>query len=72
MSEIAILAWLSGLSPWIPLVLALLGILVIAGQAVVVITPSQADDAAVSKLLSVPILGGVLKALAEMAPIKKK
>jgi hypothetical protein len=58
---------------WIGVILASLGGLVVIAQGVVAITPSLEDDAWLdSKVLSMPVLGGFLKALAKMAPIQKK
>lgn len=68
----AILGWLGGLHPIIPLVLAGLGALVVLGQAYVLMTPSKEDDAWFDKLEAIPILGAVLKALKSFAPIQRK
>lgn len=72
MSEIAIIQYLAALAPWVGYILMGLGGAVVVGQAVVALTPSQADDAVMSKILNVPILGGILTALAAFAPIQKK
>lgn len=58
--------------PVLGLVLSALGALVVVGQVVVVLTPSQSDDEAVAKVFQVPVLGSLLKALAAFAPIQKK
>lgn len=65
-----LIPWLTSLSPVIPLVFTILGILVTAGQAIVLITPSQTDDAFLAKIWQVPVLGQFLKALAAFAPKK--
>jgi peptidoglycan/LPS O-acetylase OafA/YrhL len=68
----ALLALLVGKFPVAGLILALLGVLVVAGQAIVVLTPSQADDAAWEKIKKLPVLGPLISALAAFAPIQKK
>ena len=50
----------------------MLGTLVIVAQAVVVMTPSHKDDEAWEKILNIPVLGNLLKALSKLAPIQKK
>lgn len=72
MNELQLLQYLSGLVPWGPTVLVILGCLVVIGQVVVALTPSTADDAAWEKLQAIPVLGGFLKALAMFAPLQKK
>lgn len=67
-----ILMFLSGLTPWVKYILISIGGLVIVAQGVVLITPSPLDNAFVDKILNIPVLGGLLKALGKMAPIKKK
>lgn len=52
-------------------VLSFLGLLVVVGQAVVVLTPSTADDAAWAKIKSVPVVGQLISALAAFAPVHK-
>lgn len=71
MSPEELIAKMSALSPWMPIVLMILGALVVAGGVVVSVTPSTEDDAAWEKLMNVPILGSVLKALASFSPIQK-
>lgn len=68
----SLLMMLAALHPAIPLVLAALGGLVVLGQAYVVLTPSQNDDAWVAKLEAMPIIGSLLQALRAFAPIQKK
>lgn len=70
--EFSFIQMLAGLHPAIPVVFAILGILVIVGQAVVVMTPSKKDDEAWEKIKAIPVLGGVLSGLANFAPIQKK
>jgi hypothetical protein len=54
------------------LILTILGILVVVAEIIVVLTPSQKDDAAWAKIKGVPVLGQLLAFLASMAPIRKK
>lgn len=68
----AVLVVLAGLHPAVAWVLMGLGALVVIGMAVVAITPSQADDAWVEKVKSVPVLGQLLLALQSFSPIQKK
>lgn len=68
----SILPWLASLHPIVPVVLAGLGGLVVIGQVYVAVTPSKSDDGALAKLEGIPVLGGLLKALASFAPIQKK
>jgi hypothetical protein len=72
MDAASILALLVGKWPVVGLICSILGALVVVGQAVVAVTPSTADDAAWEKLKSIPVLGAVLAALANLAPIQKK
>lgn len=66
------LEMLAGLHPVVPVVLAVLGSLVLLGQAYVAVTPSQDDDAWFAKLEAMPVLGAVLKAVKAFAPIQRK
>jgi len=68
----SLLAMLAGLHPSIPLVLAMLGGLVVLGQAYVALTPSQDDDAWYAKLEAKPIIGGMLRSIKAFAPIQRK
>jgi len=70
--ELSFLQMLASLHPAVPIVLAVLGVLVVVGQAVVALTPSKSDDLAWEKIKQVPILGAVLSALASFAPLQKK
>ena len=58
-------------SPWVPLVLAALGALVVLGQAIVAITPGKADDAKLEEIKK-GFFGKIIDALAAFAPIQKK
>ena len=68
----SLLVMLAGLHPTVPLVLAMLGGMVVLGQAYVAITPSQDDDAWYAKLEAKPIIGALLKAIKSFAPIQRK
>lgn len=54
------------------LVLALLGMLVVVGAAVVALTPSKSDDAAWERIKAVPLLGQLLSALMAFSPVQKR
>jgi hypothetical protein len=58
--------------PVLGMVFALLGLLVVAGQALVLITPSTADDAAWEKIKAMPVIGQIISAVIAFAPIQKK
>lgn len=58
--------------PIVGYVLMGLGALVVLAQSIIVLTPSKADDAFWDKMKAIPVLGTLISALAEMAPIKKK
>lgn len=58
--------------PVLGLILAGLGALVVTGQAIVLITPSKADDAAWEKLKAIPLVGQIVSVLVNFAPIQKK
>jgi len=68
----AIIGYLSGLHPMVPLVLAGLGSLVIVGQAYIVMSPTQKDDAWMVKVEKIPVVGHILKALKSFAPVQRK
>jgi len=63
---------LASLHPLVPVILAVLGGLVVLGQAYVAITPTQSDDAWFAKLEAIPVLGSLLAALKSFAPIQRK
>lgn len=67
-----ILAWVVSVLPAAHIILVILGGLVVLGQVIVALTPSQADDAAAASILAKPIIGDLLKALMAFAPIQKK
>lgn len=58
--------------PVVGSVLMGLGALVVVGQCVVVITPTKKDDEAWEKIKAFPIVGHLISALANFAPIQKK
>lgn len=65
-----IVTWLGGLHPAIPIVLGSLGLLMVLGQGVVILTATKKDDEFVDKMFAIPLLGDILKLLAKMAPFK--
>lgn len=67
-----ILSYLAATWPFIQPALIWLGLLVVAGQVVVLLTPTKKDDAAWAKLHAIPVLGRLLAALAAFAPIQRK
>jgi hypothetical protein len=70
--ELSLLQMLAGLHPAVPVAFAVLGILVVAGQAVVIMTPSVKDDEAWEKIKAIKVLGPMIAGLATFAPIQKK
>lgn len=58
--------------PIVLTIASLLGVLVVAGQAVVSLTPGKGDDAFLEKLKAMPIIGGIFSALEKFAPFQKK
>ncbi len=68
----AILSLLAVKFPIVALVLGVLGVLVVAGQAIVVITPSKSDDEFWDRLKKIPVLGLIIAAVADFAPIQRK
>lgn len=72
MTEAGLLEMLAKLHPIVPVVFAILGMLVVVGQTVVWMTPSKADDEAWEKIKKVPVLGNIISALANFAPLQKK
>lgn len=67
-----IFAWVVSVLPVAKVVLEILGGLVVVGQVVVMMTSSKSDDAYAESLLSMPIVGNLLKSLIAFAPIQKK
>lgn len=72
MDFLELLKMLGGMNASVLLILSGLGTLVVIGQAVVALTPSQSDDAAWEKIKAIPVLGQLIVALASFAPIQKK
>ena len=70
--ELAVLNSLVSAVPGLSVILMALGTLVVIGQVIVVATPSKSDDEAWEKIKSVPLIGGIISALANFAPISKK
>jgi hypothetical protein len=70
--ELALLNSLVSAVPGLSVILMALGTLVVIGQVIVVATPSKSDDEAWEKIKSVPLIGGIISALANFAPISKK
>lgn len=68
----ALLQMLVGAVPAVLIVLQILGALLVIGQVVVVLTPTKADDQAWDKIKAVPLLGSLISALVEFAPLQKK
>lgn len=58
--------------PLVVLVLMALGALLVAVMAVIKLTPSKADDAALEKIRSVPVVGALLAWLVGKAPVQEK
>lgn len=63
---------LANYHPMIPVVLAILGGLVVLGQAYIAITPTEKDDAWYASLEAKPVIGQVLKVLKSFAPVQRK
>lgn len=71
--EEQLLAYVIGLvGEWGVLGASALGSLIVLAQVVVPLTPSTADDEAWEKVKTIPVLGGLIKALVKLAPIQKK
>lgn len=68
----ALLQMLTGEVSWAGAALGWLGVLVVLGQGVVLMTPTKKDDEALAKAHKIPVLGDLLKAIAAFAPIQKK
>lgn len=67
-----ILAYLASLNPIVPVIFAGLGMVVVAAQAFVALTPTPADDNFMAKIDAIPVLGAILRGLRKFAPIGKK
>ena len=68
----AIINYLIGLNPVIPVVLSALGGLVVLGQSYIALTPTQADDKWYADLEKKPVIGQALEILKRFAPIQRK
>lgn len=58
--------------PVVGFIVMILGVLVVAGQALVVLTPTKKDDIAWEKIKAIPVLGQLISAIVAFAPIQKK
>lgn len=58
--------------PVVVLVLMALGTLLVGVMAVIKFTPSKADDEALEKIRSVPVIGALLAWLVGKAPVQEK
>ena len=67
-----VIAYLMGAHPIAFYIVSGLGGLIVVAEVVVILTPSKDDDLVWGRIKSIPILGSVISALAELAPIKKK
>lgn len=70
--ELALLNSLVSAVPGLSVILMALGALVVIGSAVVAATPSKSDDEAWEKIKSVPLIGGLISALANFSPFQKR
>jgi len=59
-------------SPLVGVILMILGGIVVLAQIVVALTPSKNDDAIVSKIKNLPVIGQVISFLETFAPLQKK
>lgn len=66
------LDWLVANVPSAVLVLTALGALVVIGQAYILLTPGKGDDEWYAKIQEKPVVGKILKMLANFAPFQKK
>jgi hypothetical protein len=72
MEVLAILQMLVTQFPWLMVVLSILGAIVVAAQAIVLITPSTKDDEALAALEAKPLIKKILDAIKAFAPFQKK
>jgi hypothetical protein len=70
--EQALLDMLVQAIPAVSTVLQVLGGLVVIATAVVKLTPSKDDDEKLAKVMAIPLVGGIIAALAVRAPIQPK
>ncbi len=64
--------FLISLAPWVSYVFIALGSLVVVGTAVDSIIPDEKDKGFMKKILDIPILGDLLKALTRFSPFNIK
>lgn len=69
---VSLLQQLVAKMPVVGVVLMALGALVVLAQVVVVLTPTKDDDAVVSKVKNMPIVGQLIALLESFAPLQKK
>jgi hypothetical protein len=67
-----IFPFVSSIHPAARLVLMALGTLVVVGQLIVPLTKTKRDDEFLARVLSVPVLGTLVRALAAFAPVQPK
>ena len=67
-----ILEFLKNLAPWVNYIFVGLGSLVIIGTAVDYSIPDEKDHGFMKKILAVPILGDLLKALTKFSPFNTR
>lgn len=67
-----LLDYINTLHPIVNIVLTILGSLVVVGSAVDKIIPDEMDKGFMGKILGVPILGSILKALQKFSPFNYK
>lgn len=72
MDVLAMMEYLVVQYPVVGKLLMLLGCFVVLGQTWVAITPDPSDNEKFEKLYAIPVLGKVIQALANFAPIQKK
>ncbi len=57
--------------PIVGIVLMVLGALLIVAQAIVIATPSKADDEKLEKMKQIPVVGKIFAILLSFAPVQK-
>lgn len=60
--------FLNTLAPWVSYVLIGLGSVVVIGTAVDAMIPDEVDKGFMQKILAIPVLGDLLKALTKFSP----
>lgn len=53
-------------------VCAILGLLVVVGQALVAFSPTKKDDAVLQRIMAIPFVGAIVAALVKFAPIQQR